>query len=206
MRRARTDPARKLANLSLAATPSRWVRVLAAISTALGLFGIVYALTGSLWSSAAADGTVAMGQGLTILLMSSLPLVAALGLLATGSGRRPLHVWGPLILLGLVVGTVVYAYGDGPDADRMAPAFAVGSALLGVALAWWVTARVRGTGGERLLVGVSIGLVGAAFQGTYLLPLAVFVAPVVAAIVTFRGDLRPRPNADRTSHASIHST
>lgn len=101
---------------------------------------------------------------------------------------------------------MVYAYGDGPDADRMTPAFAVGSALLGVALAWWVTARVRGTGGERLLVGVSIGLVGAAFQGTYLLPLAVFVAPVVAAIVTFRGDLRPRPNADRTSHASIHST
>ena len=191
MRRARTDPARKLANLSLAATPSRWVRVLAAISTALGL-------------PAAADGTVAMGQGITILLVSSLPLVAALGLLATGSGRRPLHVWGPLILLGLVVGTVVYAYGDGPDADRMAPAFAVGSALLGVALAWWVTARVRGTGGERLLVGVSIGLVGAAFQGTYLLPLAVFVAPVVAAIVTFRGDLRP-PTQCRPHVARQHS-
>jgi len=176
---------------TFAASPPthRWVRLLSGVSSGLGLLGIMYALTASAWSPMAADGTIAMGQGITILLVAALPLVVALGFVASGRGHRRLHVWGPLILLCVVIGTVFYAYSDAPDSERIEPALAVGSAMLGIAIAWWVSARLRGSRRDRWVAGTSIALACVAFQGAYVLPLAVFVAPVLAAVLAIRGDL-----------------
>jgi len=174
-----------------AGTPTRrLVRVLAGVSAGIGLCGILYAVTASTWSPIAVDETMAGPQGIMILLAGSLPLVAALGLLAAGRGQRALHVWGPLILLSLVIGTVIYAYTYAPDSERMTPALNGGSVALGLAIAWWVSARLGGTRGDRWVAGASIALACVAFHGADVLPLAVFVAPVLAAVLAVRGDLR----------------
>lgn len=179
--------------LSAGASTHRFVRPLAAVSAGIGILGIVYAVTGAAWSAAAhGDQTVAGSQAILALLVGALPLVVALGLLAARRGHRPQHVWGPLALVGVVIGTVFYAYTDAPSSTRIEPALTIGSALLGLAIAWWVTARLGGSRRDRWVAGASITLACMVVHGAALLPVAVFVMPFLAGILAVRGELRLR--------------
>ena len=173
-------------------TAHRLVRPLAAVSAGVGILGIVYALTGAGWSPIAADATIAGSQAILGLLVGTLPLVGALGLLAARRGHRPLHVWGPVALVVGAIGAMFYGYTDAPSSTRIDLAVPVGSVLLGLAIAWWVTARIGGTRRDRWVVGASLGLACVAVHVAALLPAAVFVAPLVAGVLAVRGDLRYR--------------
>ena len=165
-------------------------RLLAVIALAGGLIGVAYALTGAQWSRGAADGTVAMGQGITILLASALPLLTALGLLIAGrSSISPLHVWGPLTLVVIALGFIAVAYLHAPSWDAMAPWFQVASVAGGGALAWWIIPRVRLPRGAAMLIGMFSGLLYASFVGTMLAPMLAFAVPVAAFVIAMR---RPR--------------
>lgn len=199
------SPERQIATGGVPTRPL--VRALAGSSAGIGLLGIVYAVTGTGWSPAATDETLAWAQGITILLCAALPLVLALGFFASGRGHSPLNVWGPLGLLGAVIGTVIYAYSDSPDSRRMEPALTLGSAALGIAAAWWVLGRFRGSRGDRSVAGAAIALGCVAFQGAYVLPLAVFVAPFIAALLAIRGDVRlHRAHNARPADAPVADT
>jgi hypothetical protein len=179
--------------LSAGASTHRFVRPLAAVSAGIGILGIAYAVTGAAWSAAAhGDQTVAGSQAILALLVGALPLVVALGLLAARRDHRPQHVWGPLALVGVVIGTVFYAYTDAPSSTRIEPALTIGSALLGLAIAWWVTARLGGSRRDRWVAGASITLACMVVHGAALLPVAVFVMPFLAGILAVRGELRLR--------------
>lgn len=168
------------------------VRPLAGVTASVGVLGIVYAVTGAAWSPIATDGTMAVVQAILGLLVGSLPLVVSLGLLAVSRGHRPLHVWGPLALVAVVIGTMFYGYTDAPSSVRIDVAAPVGSALLGLAIAWWVTARLAASRRDHWVAGASIFLACFVIRAAALLPLAVFVLPVLAAVLAIRGDLRPR--------------
>jgi hypothetical protein len=175
------------------ATTHRLVRPLAGVTAGVGILGIVYAVTGAAWSPIAADGTVAVSQAILGLLIGALPLVVALGLLAAGRGQRQLHVWGPLALMVVVIGTMFYGYTDSPSSTRIDTAVPVGSALLGLAVAWWVTARLSGSRRYHWLAGASIALACFVMHAAALLPVAVFLMPFLAGVLAVRGDLRYRP-------------
>lgn len=173
------------------------VRTLAGASALAGFLGIVYALTATAWSPAASDATLAWAQGIVILLCAALPLVVAMGFSVIGHGRDARNVWGPALLVGATIGTVIYAYSDSPDSQRLEPALIMGSASLGVAAAWWVLSRFEAPRVDKAVAGVAIALGSVAFQGAYLLPLVVFVTPALAAILCVRGDLSPRRSRPR---------
>ncbi|EXJ52847.1 hypothetical protein [Microbacterium sp. MRS-1] len=163
-------------------------RALAWLATAGGAVGVIYALTGSRWSSGAVDSTVAMGQGITISLVSSLPLLAAVGIvLAARSRRPPAHTWGPLLLLALSFLAVALAYVGAPSWDRMALGFAAGSTLGGAAIAWWAATRLRGPVAARIVIAVAVGIGYAALQGMLIAPLLSFTLPLVAAAFAIWG-------------------
>lgn len=178
--------------LAAEATTHRLVRPLAGVSAGVGILGIVYAVTGAAWSPIAADGTVAVSQAILALLIGALPLVMTLGLLAVSRGHRPQEVWGPLALVVVVIGAVFYGYTDAPSSTRIEPAITIGSALLGVAIAWWVTARLGGSRRDRWVAGASITLACMVVHAAALFPVAVFVLPFLAGILAVRGELRLR--------------
>ncbi len=172
-------------------------RALAWIAAGGSAVGIVYALTGSRWSPAGtADTTAAMGQGITIALVSALPLLAAIGaLVAARARRRPAHTWGPLLLVALSVIAVAVAYLNAPAWDGMAPAFGVASALGGAAIAWWLVPRLRGPARTRTAIGVLVGIGYAAFLGMMVAPMLAFALPLLAAAFAIWVPRRPRPGA-----------
>jgi len=177
--------------LAVEATTHRLVRPLAGGSAGIGVLGIVYAVTGAAWSPIAADGTVAVSQAILALLIGAMPLLVALGLLAVSRGDRRQHVWGPLALVVLVIGTMFYGYTDAPSSTRIDTAVPVGSFLLGLAIAWWVTARLSGSQRDHWLAGASIALACFVIHAAALLPVAVFLTPFLAGVLAVRGDLRP---------------
>lgn len=178
--------------LAAEVTTPRLVRPLAGVSAGIGILGIVYAVTGSAWSPIAADGTVAVSQAILGLLIGALPLVVVLGLLAAGRGHWQLHVWGPLALSIVVIATMFYGYTDAPSSTRIDTAVPVGSALLGLAIAWWVTARLSGSQRDHWMAATSIALGCIVLHAAALLPVAVFLTPFLAGVLAVRGDLRPR--------------
>ena len=175
--------------VALESRGSRWVRPLAAVSAILGGLGIAYALTASAWSPAAPNGEAALRQGVLILMVASAPLVVALGVLAAGRGRPSLHVWGPVILLIVGAGVVILAFRHGLGLGSMDPTVLAGSAVLGAGIGWRSAALLRASHGERWVAGASIAMGCLAFEGAYVLPYAVFLAPVLAIVLVIRGDL-----------------
>ncbi|MBN9151229.1 MAG: hypothetical protein J0H56_07395 [Micrococcales bacterium] len=173
----------------------RLSRALAWLATAGGAVGVAYALTGTHWSAGAVDTTTAMGQGITLSLVSSLPLLAGVGiLLAARSRRAPAHTWGPLLLLALSFLAVALGYIGAPTWDRMAPALAAASVLGGAAIAWWAATRLRGPVAARVVIAVAIGIGYAALQGMLIAPLLSFALPLVAAAFAIWG---PRNGSGR---------
>lgn len=177
-------------------------RMLAWISAGASVVGGVYAFTGALWAPAAVDSTMAMGQGITILFASGLPLLSSLGLLlaAAPSRIRSVHTWASLILVAIALGVVAVGYLYAPSWNAMAPWFQTGSVLMGGAISWWIISRLRLPRFAALLIGVSAGALYSSFVGTMLLPMLAFIVPIGAFIVALHRpkgtQLRPLVNTD----------
>lgn len=139
-------------------------RSLAWVGVGGGLAGVAFALTGAQWPFGAADTTAAMGQGITIMLLASIPLFAAVGLGASTRHGR-IAVWGPLCVAVLSVFAVAVAYISAPEGEGMAPWMTLSGGLGGGALAWWITPRLRGPLAARVAVGIAAGMAYAADVG-----------------------------------------
>jgi hypothetical protein len=176
------DPLRRAASRGLA-----W------LATAGGMVGVAYALTGATWSPGAGDATVAMAQGITLLLMSTLPLLAAFGLSRAEAPTRiaGLSRWGPLALVALAMSCVAAAYVRAPDSEDMEPGMYAGATLIGAALAWAVAARVRLPRVSAVTVGVAVGALFASSLGVMVVPMLVFGTPVAGLVLALRAGRAP---------------
>ncbi|MET3770314.1 hypothetical protein ABIB15_003024 [Marisediminicola sp. UYEF4] len=187
--RSRTSPLPTRAIRARSSDVRGAVRLLASLSAGVGVVGVVYALTGAGWSDGAADETIAMAHGITVLLASAIPLLAAFALSAP-----PRHgtaaVWGPTSLIVLEITAVAVAYQDAPAGQEMATWLGLSAALGGGAIAWWTIPRLRGPLGPRIAVGLAFGGGYAALFGTTVIPLLAFTVPVVALVLAFT---RARP-------------
>lgn len=196
---ASTTPAPGL-HLKAAVPHPLAARLLAGVSGVGGTVGVVYALTGSAWG-AAIDGTQAMGQGITIGLVSAVPLLAALGLrLGTLLKRKPRHIWGPLLLAALACGAMAAAYTNAPSWDGMELGMLMASAFGGAALAWSLFPVLPGSRALRVLLGTLMGAVVTAFLGVMILPMLVFGIPLAAAALVI-WPRRKRPAGYQTMAA-----
>ncbi|WP_345752071.1 hypothetical protein [Microbacterium rhizophilus] len=175
MDRRGAAPARPLRRAD--ASPSR---PLAWLSAASGAAGIGYALTGSAWSPAATDGTLALVQGMTILLAAAIPLLAALGL----RSRRGLATWGPLTCAIAALGAEAYSYAHAPEWN--VPGATAAALAGGAAVGWWFGARVRAATQARVLIAVVLGAGYAAMLGAFVLRPLAFAVPVIAIVVALR--------------------
>lgn len=175
-------------------------RALAVLAATGSTVGVIFALTGARWFSVGtADPTAVMGQGITIALVSALPLLAAIGVLIAAHARhRAARTWGPLLLAALSLMAVGIAYLNAPAWEGMAPGFALGSALGGAAVAWWMIPRVRGSVRARAAIGVLIGVGYAAFLGMLLAPLLAFVVPIAAVTFAIWGPRRTHSATPRS--------
>lgn len=199
-----TAPATPAKRPSLGVANARWSRALAVLAAAGGAGGIVYAFIAPEWSRGVVDATVAMGQGTMIALIAALPLLAAVGIvLAARSRRSPVHTWGPLLLLALSFLSAALAYIGAPDWERMAPGFAAGSVLGGMAIVWWLAPRLRGPVGARVSIAIAIGIGYAGLHGMLIAPLLSFVLPLVSAAFAIWG---PRDRGNQTRMSSMEET
>ncbi|WP_309617883.1 hypothetical protein [Salinibacterium sp.] len=169
-------------------------RLLAATTAIVSAGAVVYALTGAHWSGTA-DATAVMGQGITIALLSALPLLAAIGVLVVARGRAA-HTWGPLLFVVLALAAVAVAFRNAPAWDGMVAGFAVGSAFGGAAIAWWLATRLPGSAGTRTAIAVLIGLGYTAFLGILIAPMLAFALPLVAAAFAIWAPRRPQPDPE----------
>ena len=186
-----------LSNSALRAT--RWWSILSAVGSTIG---VAYAFTGSLWSTppdaATVDSTLAMGRGITLALLSAVPMLAAGAVrLAARSAIASRHTFGPVALVALWFGAVAGAYASGADGS-LGGGFALGAVMLGGAIAWWSTPRLRGPLRLRLMFAGLLGLAGAAFLGVILAPMLAFAVPI-AAIVLACWRTRPARAAELSS-------
>lgn len=173
-----------------AAAPRTVISSLAIASALIGLSGIVYAFSGSTWSPWASDGTVAMAQGMILLFVSGVPLLAAIGLLMVARGRvRAIHVWGPVAMATASLAFMIVAYTRSPVWADMMLALVISSAFGGAAIAWWMIPRVHTAA---VLLGGLSGLLYATFFGMLVAPMLAFAVPVLAILVAVLGGRRPR--------------
>lgn len=169
----------------------RTARTLAWIAVAGSVTGVIYALTGAQWSAGAADGTVAMGQGISLLLISAVPLLAGVGLAAAASSRvRLVHLWAPITLVVLGLGSIGVAYLNATSWGGMSPWFQVASVLVGGAIAWWIISRPRLPRAATVIIGVGAGVLYAAFVGMMIAPMLAFAVPIGATVLALQ---RTRP-------------
>ena len=192
---------RRASTLSKIAERQSLVHLLAALAAMVGGLGAVFAFTGALWSSSASDDTVAMAQGIIIMLAAGIPLVAAIGILvARRSGHPSVHLWGPLGAIALSLLAAAAAYTRSPDADAMAPGLLAASAFGGVAIGWWMIPRLRL--GQTLAVTISVltGLVYATVLGILVTPLLAFAVPFAAIGILIWGRRRTKLTG---IHASV---
>jgi len=172
---------------------TRWLSILSAIGSTIG---VVYAFTGSLWptvpDATAIDSTLAMGRGVSLALLSALPVLAAWAVrLAARSALDARHTWGPLALIGLWFGAVAGGYADGADGS-LGGGFALGAVLFAGAIVWWSAPRLRGPRGLRLAFAALMGLAGGAFLGLILAPMLAFAVPIGAVVLASWRPRRPR--------------
>lgn len=202
-RDALAPPARPAA--SPRAIPHRTRRtavLLAALSATGSALGVVYALTGADWSPGASDSTIAMAQGITISLVSTIPLLAAVALVALARRTRGIvSTIGPLAMFALALAAVVVGYLRAPSWNGMAPAFAVSAVLAGTGIAWLLAPRLPGAPAVRVAIAALIGLGYAGFVGGLIVPALAFVVPIAAA--TFALTMRRRRGVVRSLPAGV---
>lgn len=181
-------------------------RLLAWTAGGGGIVGAVYALTGSHWSPGAVDATIAMGQGISVMLVSGIPLLAALGVASRNAPSRGahVHVWTPLALVALGLGCITVGYLGAPSWVAMSPWFQASAVLIGSAIGWWIISRVRLPRAAVLAIGIGSGVLYASFFGVMIAPMLAFAVPTVALILACR-PVRPKgaTSLDRiqTAHA-----
>lgn len=192
-RRARTLPVRNAAKRSRPADTRSTVLWLSAVSGVFGAVGVAYALTGAGWSAGAVDTTIAMSQGITILLAAAIPLLTAVALIVpTRYGRAA--VWGPLGLVTLALIAVAVAYVSAPAGSQMTLWLGVSAALGGGAVTWWSIPRLRGTPAIRVAVSAALGLAYAALFGMTVVPILAFTVPLAAITLALVVGRRKRPD------------
>lgn len=172
----------------------RAARPLAIVAALGGVLGVVHAFSGQLWSPGALDGTMAMAQGITILTLSAVPLLAALVVSAT---RPRSSTIGAASVAALGCGILAVAYAGAPDAAAMWPLMQLSAATIGAAIAWWLVPRVGLPRPAAVTVGVVAGLVYAAFLGVMIGPLLTFGVPVVATVLASRPVVPRTPDVAR---------
>ncbi len=171
---------------------TRWLSILSAIGSTVG---VAFAFTGSLWptTAGAIDATEAMGRGLSLALLSGVPLLAAIGVrIAARSAHAPRHTLGPLALCALWFAAVAGGYVFAPDGADLYLGFGIGAALGAGGLAWWLVPRMRGPRALRIAYAVLAGLAAAAVLGLILAPLLAFAVPIAAIVLAARRRDRPR--------------
>ncbi|WP_405375219.1 MULTISPECIES: hypothetical protein [unclassified Microbacterium] len=171
----------------------RAVRLLAAAATAAGAVGAAYALTGSTWSVLTRDATAAMRIGIVILLVGAVPFLVALGLVMARRSRAAApHTWVPVLS---AVASVVLLAADflvsGGSGD-IGPLWLTSGFLGGVALGWWIGARLRIATVARIGVGAGIVVVYTVYPATGTLLMLLFALPVFALAVLVFAGRRPR--------------
>lgn len=199
----RPSPPRSPAPASIAPAPRRaptardTMRVTRGLSvlSALGsTLGIAFAFTGSRWETTggAVDATEAMGQGISLALLSAVPLIAALAVKLAGRGLiASRHTFGPAALIALWFAAVANGYADGADGS-LGGWFAVGAVLFGAAVTWWATPRVPGLWRARFVLAAVLGVAGAVFVGALVAPMLAFGVPIAAVVLAVRSRDRPR--------------
>jgi len=179
-------------------------RLLAVATAVLSTGGVVHALAGVHWSPTL-DGTETMRQGITVSLLSALPLLAAVGLLCGVGRSRIIHLWGQLLLVTLALVAVSVGYRGAPSWDQMAAFFAVGSGLEGAALSWWLIPRLPGSRRGRVWVAICVGIAYAATVGILVTPMLAFALPLLAVAFAIwaprhaRREPRPQPTFRATA-------
>lgn len=160
----------------------RLALALSASSLAIGVLGIVAMAADLQWLPAGvAIHSDRVAQGIMILLLSALPLLAALGIRQAADTRtRARHVWAPLVLATLSIVGAVIAYRFAPGFSAMTPWLQASAVVGALAIAWWLTLR-RGAA-----LGISAGLVWAAPLGVFLAPALAFAVPISAVIALVR--------------------
>ncbi|KQR25348.1 hypothetical protein [Microbacterium sp. Leaf151] len=168
------------------------VRRLAWLAVGGSSLGAAYALTGAGWSAGATDGTVAMRQGIALLLLSALPLLAAVGVRIAG---RPSRIsardrWAPLILVSLGLCAAGLAYIGAPDFRIMQPGSQVGAVLTGAGVAWAVIARAPLPRAAAVTIGLATGALYSSFLGMVMAPTFAFIVPFAALLVALTARTR----------------
>lgn len=158
----------------------RLARMLAAGGAVASAAGIAHALLGGRWSEI--DATAVIAQGITLSLVSALPLLGAVVILSRTANTR-----GPIILAALSLGAIAIAYTAAPDWNRMAPGLAAAAALGGAGVGLWTVTRLRGSARLRALLGVLIGIGYASFLGVLVAAMLAFAIPLLATAFAIWG-------------------
>lgn len=166
-------------------------RVLAGIAFIGGAAGMAWAFAGAAWStSARGDETQAMREGIVVLALSMIPALTALGIVLSRSRRTAARdVWVPVIAASTGFAAIAADYAISDGRGDLTVGWVGGAVAIGVALAWWIVARMplSGAGGNgigmRIGVGLGIVLAYALVLGLALTPMLAFTTPVVALVV-----------------------
>ena len=175
------------------------VGVAALTTVGAGAACAVFALTGSSWTSAAADATHAMNLGLGAGALAALPAAAAAGgVLAARYGA--VILWSTLALCaGLVLEATAQFLGAGHPGQW--PFTVAAAAATGFALVLPYGRLIRGGLFLRLGMTILLGL-AAALVGVFLVTAAGFIAPPAAVVLLVwsvrrlagrGGQVRPQP-------------
>ncbi len=162
---------------------SRTVLICAVASAVAGAAAIAFALTGSAWPGSTLDGTEAMRFGIVAGFVAALPYCAAIGLLRSVH-HRPLHAWGPALLIagGFVIAATENIIGGG-DGNRIVWALLIAGLPLGGAVTWilstgrWAARTIQKT--IATMCGAAVVVSAMAIQMLpFLLPIAALILAV----------------------------
>lgn len=169
---------------------------LARLAAGAGIIGVLFAiLAPALWP-VPIDGTEAMIVGISILLASGLPLLAAVVLLVeTRFPVATLLVRGPATALALALAAMGYWYTSAPDGDANWWAISVASLLVGVAVGG-MSFLLPLSRPVAIAVGLAVALALAAAQVAAVIPMLAFALSVVAIVIVVLDAVRVRRLGD----------
>lgn len=180
----------QVASPRLASAPSRGTALalpLARFALVAGVLGVAVALTGSAWWPVPIDGTQAMGVGISILLAASLPLVAAIAVLAVDRvAIAPAVVSGSAVALALALAVLGLWYTGAPAGAEHALALPLASLLLGVAVGG-MSLLLPIPRSAAIVVGLAVALTLGVQLAATLLPALAFATPLAAAVLLVLG-------------------
>lgn len=180
---ASARPSRKR-EVSAVLTPTkrRTIAASTAAAAVLGLGCAVYALTGSLWAPAIGDATEAMRAG--ILAGALVAVVTVVAGAAALFPRRGRVVLGPAIALVAALLALASSYVLHEDNPLSWPLHLAAGVLTGLAVALLFAPVLPRAPWLRILLIAAISLAATVSFGLMVITAAVFLAPVVAIVLT----------------------